>query len=252
MARRVCIPRRPLPRLCRAVLPQMVARGAGGKIVVMGSASTLRGMKRASTYSAARGAQLAYVRALGVEMAPHQVQVNAIAQNFGQPHLFSAGVRPTRASRERLQRRCPWPAGGGPRDAAFCAYLASAAADCFVRAGLFHVRRLGAALRARSGGFYRRRRCYASHVHARLTRAIWKNTPGRISDVLRAPGVWHRHRRPQDHQRPTRAFRASSASPSPAIAGATGTTAATPAGPPRTRTFPPRAGLAARPVRRLT
>jgi 2-keto-3-deoxy-L-fuconate dehydrogenase len=71
----------PLPRLCRAALPQMLARRAG-KIIVMGSASALRGMRRASTYSAARGAQLAYVRALGVEVAPYQVQVNAIAQNF--------------------------------------------------------------------------------------------------------------------------------------------------------------------------
>lgn len=37
----------PLPRLCRAVLPMMQARGAG-KILVIGSASALRGMKRAS------------------------------------------------------------------------------------------------------------------------------------------------------------------------------------------------------------
>jgi 2-keto-3-deoxy-L-fuconate dehydrogenase len=42
----------PLPRLVRAVVPGMKARG-GGKIVVMGSASALRGMKRAASYSAA-------------------------------------------------------------------------------------------------------------------------------------------------------------------------------------------------------
>ena len=54
----------PLPRLCRAVLPQMIQRQSG-KILVMGSASALRGMKRASTYSAARCAQLAYVQAMG-------------------------------------------------------------------------------------------------------------------------------------------------------------------------------------------
>ena len=38
---------------------------ARGQILVMGSASALRGMKRASTYSAARGAQLAYAQAVG-------------------------------------------------------------------------------------------------------------------------------------------------------------------------------------------
>jgi 2-keto-3-deoxy-L-fuconate dehydrogenase len=72
----------PLPRLVRAAAPAMIQRRSG-KVLVVGSASALRGMKRASTYSAARGAQLAYVQAVGVELAPHQVQVNAIAQNFG-------------------------------------------------------------------------------------------------------------------------------------------------------------------------
>ena len=59
----------------------MISRG-GGRILVIGSASALRGMKRASTYSAARGAQLAYVQAAGVELAPMNIQLNAIAQNF--------------------------------------------------------------------------------------------------------------------------------------------------------------------------
>jgi 2-keto-3-deoxy-L-fuconate dehydrogenase len=68
----------PLPRLFKAVLPAMISRREG-RIIVMGSASALRGMKRASTYSAARGAQLAYVQAVGVELAPHSVQVNAVA-----------------------------------------------------------------------------------------------------------------------------------------------------------------------------
>ena len=71
----------PLQRLVRAALPQMIERRSG-KILLMGSASALRGMKRASSYSAARGAQLAYIRAVGVEVAPFNVQVNAIAQNF--------------------------------------------------------------------------------------------------------------------------------------------------------------------------
>ena len=47
----------------------------------------------ASSYSAARGAQLAYVQAVGVEFAPHNVQVNAIAQNFvDNPTYFPAGA----------------------------------------------------------------------------------------------------------------------------------------------------------------
>ncbi|MBP6203985.1 MAG: SDR family oxidoreductase, partial [Azonexus sp.] len=97
----------PLARLFRAVLPAMIARRSG-KILVMGSASALRGMKRASTYSAARGAQLAYVQAVGVEVAPHNVQVNAIAQNFvDNPTYFPPEVQADPRFQDRLKREVP-------------------------------------------------------------------------------------------------------------------------------------------------
>ena len=123
----------PLPRLFRAVLPSMVARRSG-KVLVMGSAAALRGMKRASSYSAARGAQLAYVQAVGVEMAPHQVQVNAIAQNFvDNPTYFPPEVQAMPRFQERLQREVPLGRlVAAEEDAAFAAYLCSDAANCFV------------------------------------------------------------------------------------------------------------------------
>lgn len=123
----------PLPRLARAVLPQMLERKAG-KILVIGSAAALRGMKRASTYSAARGAQLAYVQALGVEVAPRGVQVNAIAQNFvDNPAYFPPEIQANPAFQERLRREVPLGRLVSAReDATFAAYLCGAAADCFV------------------------------------------------------------------------------------------------------------------------
>jgi 2-keto-3-deoxy-L-fuconate dehydrogenase len=123
----------PLPRLVRAAAPAMVARRSG-KILVIGSASALRGMKRASSYSAARGAQLAYVQAVGVELAPHHVQVNAIAQNFvDNPTYFPAEVQANPRFQERLAREVPLGRLVGAReDAQFAAYLCSPAADCFV------------------------------------------------------------------------------------------------------------------------
>jgi 2-keto-3-deoxy-L-fuconate dehydrogenase len=123
----------PLPRLVRAVLPQMRARKAG-RIVVIGSASALRGMKRTSTYTAARGAQLAWVRAAGVELARENIQLNAIAQNFvDNPTYFPPEVQANPAFQERLKREVPLGRlVSGDEDALFAAYLASDAAACFV------------------------------------------------------------------------------------------------------------------------
>jgi 2-keto-3-deoxy-L-fuconate dehydrogenase len=123
----------PLPRLVQAVSPAMTARRSG-KILVVGSASALRGMKRASTYSAARGAQLAYVQAAGVELASHQVQLNAIAQNFvDNPTYFPPQVQANPRFQERLAREVPLGRlVGAHEDAMYAAYLCSKAADCFV------------------------------------------------------------------------------------------------------------------------
>jgi NAD(P)-dependent dehydrogenase (short-subunit alcohol dehydrogenase family) len=123
----------PLPRLVRAVLPQMQERRSG-KVLLVGSAAALRGMKRASTYSAARGAQLAFIQAVGIEMAPYNVQVNAIAQNFvDNPTYFPADVQANPAFQERLKREVPLGRLVTPReDAVLAAYLCSDAADCFV------------------------------------------------------------------------------------------------------------------------
>lgn len=123
----------PLPRLTRAVVPHFLQRGTG-KILVIGSASALRGMKRASTYSAARGAQLAYVQAVGVELAAKNIQVNAIAQNFvDNPTYFPPEVQANPRFQERLAREVPLGRLVAAReDALFAAYLCSDAANCFV------------------------------------------------------------------------------------------------------------------------
>lgn len=123
----------PLPRLFRAVLPAMIERRAG-KILLMGSASALRGMKLRSTYSAARGAQLAYVQSVGVEVAPHNIQVNAIAQNFvDNPTYFPPEVQADPRFQDRLKREVPLGRlVGANEDAEFAAYLCSDSANCFV------------------------------------------------------------------------------------------------------------------------
>ena len=123
----------PMREMVAAVLPQMIERKAG-KIVLMGSASALRGMARRSSYAAARGAQLAYIQAVGVEAAAHGIQVNAIAQNFVEnPTYFPPEVQANPRFQERLAREVPLGRLVSAReDALFAAYLCSSAADCFV------------------------------------------------------------------------------------------------------------------------
>ena len=111
----------------------MKARSSG-KILIMGSASALRGMKRASTYSAARGAQLAYVQAAGVELAQMNIQVNAIAQNFvDNPTYFPPEVKSNPKFVQRLASDVPLGRlVSAEEDAQYAAYLCSDNADCFV------------------------------------------------------------------------------------------------------------------------
>jgi 2-keto-3-deoxy-L-fuconate dehydrogenase len=67
----------PLLRFVRATLPQMIERRSG-KIVGITSATPLRAIPGLSTYSAARGAQNAFVKVVGNEVAAQNVQFNAI------------------------------------------------------------------------------------------------------------------------------------------------------------------------------
>ena len=122
-----------LPRLFRSALPQMIERGAG-KIVVMGSATAFRGQKRTSTYAAARGAQVAYVRAVGVEVAPANVHVNLIAQNFvDNATYYPPEVQALPAFQERLKREVPiGRLATREEDALFAVFLASNEVNFFV------------------------------------------------------------------------------------------------------------------------
>ncbi|HAG73333.1 MAG TPA: short-chain dehydrogenase [Gammaproteobacteria bacterium] len=71
----------PLMYLVRAITPQMVERGSG-KIIGVTSAAPLKGIANNAAYCAARGAQNAFLKAVGLELARNNVQVNAIAQNY--------------------------------------------------------------------------------------------------------------------------------------------------------------------------
>lgn len=66
----------------RYLLPKMMARGHGGRIVNMSSLSGLKGMAGQTNYCAAKSAVIGATRALAQETAARNVTVNAVAPGF--------------------------------------------------------------------------------------------------------------------------------------------------------------------------
>jgi 2-keto-3-deoxy-L-fuconate dehydrogenase len=96
----------PLHRLTRAVLPQMLERKRG-KIVVVGSATSLRGRSGGvALYGGARGAQHGYMKNVAMEVAPY-VNINATAQTYVDNLTYwPMAYRETEEFRQRLAE-CP-------------------------------------------------------------------------------------------------------------------------------------------------
>ncbi|MBR4565732.1 MAG: 3-oxoacyl-ACP reductase FabG [Prevotella sp.] len=66
----------------RKLLPKMMQRKHGGRIVNMSSLSGLKGMQGQANYSAAKAALIGATKALALETAPRGVTVNAVAPGF--------------------------------------------------------------------------------------------------------------------------------------------------------------------------
>ena len=122
----------PLHRLTQAVLPQMMARKSG-KILVYGSATGVKGMAGITAYSAARHAQVGYVRSTGIEIAGHNIQMNLIAQNFVEnPVYFPPAFTQTPEFQELLKGVPAGRLATAEEDAMFAVFLASNESDFFV------------------------------------------------------------------------------------------------------------------------
>jgi NAD(P)-dependent dehydrogenase (short-subunit alcohol dehydrogenase family) len=78
----------------QAVARGMVAQGRGGSIVNIGSmwAHQAIGVTPSSAYSAAKGGLHALTRNLALELAPHQIRVNAVAPAFVATPIFGKFV----------------------------------------------------------------------------------------------------------------------------------------------------------------
>lgn len=122
----------PLYRLICAVQPQMIDRRAG-EIVAIGSNNGLRGIAPRSAYSAARGAQLSYVKAAGFELAEHNVQINAVAKNFvSNPSSYPEEITSSPGFAQCLAEVPAGRVAEGWESAALVLFLAGSESDFFL------------------------------------------------------------------------------------------------------------------------
>jgi NAD(P)-dependent dehydrogenase (short-subunit alcohol dehydrogenase family) len=113
--------------LCSRIgIPAMV-RSGGGSVINTVSNVALRGFKRMSAYTAAKGGVAAMTRAMAVDFAEHGVRVNAIAPSVTLTDRLKKRMESSDTVRRMADRHLV--GLGEPIDVAHCAlYLASAEA----------------------------------------------------------------------------------------------------------------------------
>jgi NAD(P)-dependent dehydrogenase (short-subunit alcohol dehydrogenase family) len=114
------------------VAKEMIARGNGGSIVNVSSTSGYYGRDRAIAYTAAKGGVVNLTKSMAVQLAPHNIRVNAVVPNkIGSP-VGKDEFDPTRPVRNLVGR------AGVPMDLARAAlFLVSDDSDFIVATALF-------------------------------------------------------------------------------------------------------------------
>jgi len=109
----------------RAAARHMVERGGGGSMVVTSSLAALEGQPRGQHYAAAKGALIAMMRALAVELARHDIRANAVLPGWIETPMAEPLLAWDRF-KERVLPRVPLRRWGDPADlGGIAVYLAS-------------------------------------------------------------------------------------------------------------------------------
>jgi 2-deoxy-D-gluconate 3-dehydrogenase len=115
--------------LSQAVARQMVKQGRGGKIINIASLLSFQGGIRVPSYTAAKSAVQGLTRLMANELAPHRINVNAVAPGY----MATDNTAPLRADPGRAQEilgRIPAGRWGEPEDLqGALVFLASPASD---------------------------------------------------------------------------------------------------------------------------
>jgi 2-deoxy-D-gluconate 3-dehydrogenase len=114
---------------CQAVYPAMVARG-GGKIVNIASVGAFLGQPFAPNYAASKGGVISLTKALAVEWAEQNIQVNAIVPGLVLTEMTGPGKQVAPEFDRMVKARTPAKRWGQPDDfRGVSVFLASEASD---------------------------------------------------------------------------------------------------------------------------
>jgi len=115
--------------LSQAVARQMVQQARGGKIINIASLLSFQGGIRVPSYTASKSAVQGLTRLMANELAPHRINVNAVAPGY----MATDNTAPLRADAQRsaeILGRIPAGRWGTPEDLhGTLVFLASAASD---------------------------------------------------------------------------------------------------------------------------
>ena len=116
---------------CQAVYPEMKRRG-GGKIVTIGSMTSLFGFDVGPVYAATKGAVVQLTKSLAAAWAKDNIQVNSILPGFIDTALTKKAREVIPGMHERVEGRTPARRWGRPEDLAGAAVYFSSRASDFV------------------------------------------------------------------------------------------------------------------------
>lgn len=91
--------------ICRAAIPSMKHAGFG-RIVIVSSTAGQRGEAGYSNYAASKGGQISLMKSLATELAPEQINVNAVAPGWVDTEM-SAEVLSNPSERRRVEQNIP-------------------------------------------------------------------------------------------------------------------------------------------------
>lgn len=113
-------------RLIGCAVPHMKAAKAG-RIIMVTSAAPLRGLANYSVYATARGAGNVLVKSLSLELAPFNIQINAVAPNYIEnPTYFPPELLANEKAMAKMLSNIPAKRLGKPEEVAeTIAFLAS-------------------------------------------------------------------------------------------------------------------------------